>query len=177
MFKLELRYQRCQPASQSKLPMHTNETVSEIDIEDIPWPSWAIAGCLTIVIAVVSARLWSMWDDAPNRELSIQLALVIILVIAFFIFATRTALSCSVDRTQRTVTVARGGLLDSSSVVLSFQDIATCFTEQWKQADGTSYRIGLRLRSGETLPITAWKRDHQEISQLCLKIRRSIGSS
>lgn len=157
--------------------MNTTEATSEIELEDVPWPSWAIAGCLAVVIAVVGARIWLMWEDATNRELSLQLALVMILSVSFLAFATKSAVSCAVDRMQRTITIGHGGLLNSTSQELQFREVATCFTEHWDQSDGTVYRICLRLRSGETLPITSWKRNQKNTDQLCHKIRRAIGSS
>ena len=156
--------------------MNTKETTSEVDLEDVPWTSWIIAGCLTIVIAVVVARIWLMWNDAANRELSLQLVLVAVLVVGFGLFATKQAHSCVIDRPSKTMTISRGGLLDSTSVKLRFEDIATCYKEHWQQADGVVYRLSIRLRTGESLPISNWKRKEDVIDQMCQQLRRAVRS-
>lgn len=152
--------------------MKSNQTVDKIEIADIPWSSWALAGALVIALAVVGARLWATWDTADQREIAVEMLSLAIFMIGIIFLSTKPALSCTIDGAKREIVIEEGGLLNSSSEGFEFYQVATCYLETWRHADNsTCYRAGLRLKSGESRAISNWETDRTRVDELVRTVR------
>ena len=155
--------------------MKSNQTVEKIEIADIPWSSWALAGALVIASAVVGARLWSTWDTADQREIAVEMLSLAIFVIGIIFLSTKPALACVIDGMKRDIVIESGGLLNSSNESFEFHQVATCYTETWRHADNsTSYRAGLRMKSGESRAVTNWETDRTRVDDLVRSVRQFV---
>ncbi|MEZ5343978.1 MAG: hypothetical protein R2681_00350 [Pyrinomonadaceae bacterium] len=150
--------------------MKVEETVNTIKISETPGCLWGI-GIFFIVIA--GMLLWgtlggfSNWDELETWELVVAF-LIAVSGIAAGVWAISggPVARVVIDRVENTVSVKRFGFFGKQNYFYRFDEIRHFYLMEDTDSDGEqTWLIGMRLNSGETIPVNSLAINDEEIQR------------
>ncbi|MCB1022928.1 MAG: hypothetical protein KDB79_00960 [Acidobacteria bacterium] len=150
--------------------MKVEESVNTIKISETPGCLW-ILGVFFVVIAGI--LLWgtlggfSNWNEIETWELIATFIICVIGIAAgVWVISGGPITRVVIDRLENTVSVNKYGFFGKRSSLYRFEEVSHfCLIEDKDSDDLPIWSIGIRLTSGETIPITAMAIHAEELQQ------------
>lgn len=150
--------------------MKVEESVNTIKIDETPGCLW-IVGLFFVVIGGIF--LWgtlggfSNWNEIETWELAVAFFICVGGIAAgVWIISSGPIARVAIDRVENTVSINKYGFFGKRSRFYRFEEVQHFYLiENTDSDDEPTWSIGMRLISGETIPITALSVSAEEYQQ------------
>ncbi len=150
--------------------MKVDETINEIKIVETPGCLW-IVGLFFVVIG--GMLLWgtlggfSNWHEIETWELIVAFFICVSGIAAgVWIISSGPISRVVIDRVDNSVSINKYGFFGKRSNFYRFEEVKHfCLIEETDSEGDTIWSIGMKLISGETIPITALSMPAEELQQ------------